>query len=91
MAVSKQFRSRQFRSRQFRSRQWRDLSQRQRKGLLALSALEFALTVTAAVDLFRRPRQQIRGPKALWWPAILVQPVGPVAYLALGRRAGIRR
>jgi hypothetical protein len=71
--------------------QWRDLSQRQRTGLLALSALELALTVTAAVDLLRRPGQQIRGPKMLWWPAIFVQPVGPVAYLALGRRSRIRR
>jgi len=38
------------------------------------------------VDLVRRPRAQVRGPKALWMMGLFVQPVGPVAYLALGRR-----
>lgn len=42
----------------------------------------------ATMDLARRPRRQIRGPKALWWPTLLVQPFGPVAYLGWGRRRG---
>jgi hypothetical protein len=71
-----------------RRRRWSDLSTRDRAGMITLSAAELVLTVTAAVDLYRRPRTGIRGPKALWWPAIFVQPVGPIAYLALGRRRG---
>ena len=64
---------------------WEELSGR-KAAMLTLGSVEFALTATAAVDLLRRPADRIRGPKALWWPAIFVQPVGPVAYLAWGRR-----
>jgi hypothetical protein len=45
-----------------------------------------AFTATALVDLARRPASQIRGPKPLWLLGCFVQPVGPLAYLALGRR-----
>ncbi len=49
-------------------------------------AVEVALTTTALVDLARRPGTQVRGPKLAWALACFVQPVGPMAYLALGRR-----
>jgi hypothetical protein len=65
---------------------WRELSPARKAVTLVLGSVELALTTTAAVDLLRRPADRIRGPKALWWPAIFVQPVGPVAYLAWGRR-----
>jgi Phospholipase_D-nuclease N-terminal len=68
-------------------RRWRDMSRWQRTSTLVLTPVEVVLTTMAAVDLARRPRVQIRGPKALWWPAILIQPFGSVAYLAWGRRA----
>jgi Phospholipase_D-nuclease N-terminal len=71
-------------------RQWRDLPRWQRTGAFVLAPVELVLTALAAVDLLRRPAGQIRGPKALWWPAILVQPAGPVAYLAWGRRGTVR-
>jgi hypothetical protein len=69
-------------------RQWRDLPGWQRAATLVLAPVELVLTVTAAVDLVRRPRGLVRGPKALWWPALFVQPVGPLAYLRWGRRQG---
>ena len=69
-----------------RTKSWEELSPGRKAAMLTLGSVEFALTATAAVDLLRRPAERIRGPKALWWPAIFVQPVGPVAYLAWGRR-----
>lgn len=72
--------------RRSRRLRWRDLPGRQRATLLVVGLAELSLTATAAVDLCRRPRETVRGHKALWWPAILVQPVGPVAYLIFGRR-----
>ncbi|HET8680990.1 MAG TPA: PLDc N-terminal domain-containing protein [Micromonosporaceae bacterium] len=69
-----------------RRRQWRELSSRERTVVVVLGAAELALTATAAMDLYRRPPAGVRGPKAAWWPAIFVQPVGPLAYLAFGRR-----
>lgn len=64
---------------------WSDLSQAQRIAILVLGSVELVFTTTAAVDLVRRPGNQIRGPKALWWLGIFVQPVGPIAYLRWGR------
>jgi len=66
--------------------QWSSLPKWQRTGTLILAPIEIVATTLAVVDLVRRPREKIRGPKALWWPALTVQPFGPVAYLALARR-----
>lgn len=65
---------------------WEAMSTSQRLGTLALGAVEVVATVVAVADLARRPRDQIRGPKALWWPALSVQPFGPLAYLLVGRK-----
>ena len=67
-------------------KKWRELSERQRAAIAALASVELALTATAVVDLWCRPAGEVRGTKALWWPALFVQPLGPVAYLVLGRR-----
>ncbi|GIH96304.1 hypothetical protein Psi01_69340 [Planobispora siamensis] len=64
------------------------MSPRQRGAVIALASIEFALTSAAAVDLWLRPQSGVRGHKALWWPVIFVQPVGPILYLLLGRHPG---
>ena len=48
--------------------------------------VEVVLTAYCLRDLRQRPADLVRGPKALWAPAMSVQPFGPVAYLVLGRR-----
>jgi hypothetical protein len=68
-------------------RRWQELSRSQRTIVLVVAPVEIALTAAAAADLVRRPRDQIRGPKGLWWLGTFVQPFGPVAYLGGGRRA----
>lgn len=65
---------------------WSDLSSTQRTRLVVLGVVEILLTTIAARDLARRDPSQVRGPKILWVPALLVQPVGPPAYLLWGRR-----
>ena len=67
-------------------RRWSEYSARQRAAIVAGAAVEIVLTTAALVDLARRPADQVRGSKALWALGCFVQPVGPVAYLALGRR-----
>ena len=69
-------------------RRWSDLTPTQQGLILASAAVELALTATAIIDLARRPADQIRGPKPLWLLGCIVQPLGPIAYLALGRRPG---
>jgi hypothetical protein len=65
---------------------WDELPRWQQTAIVALGAAEMVLTTKAAVDLVRRPRRQVRGPKALWALGFSVQPFGPIAYLTLGRR-----
>lgn len=66
---------------------WRDLGPGQRKAVVAGGAAELVLTTWALRDLLSRPAAGVRGPKALWGASLVVQPFGPVAYLALGRRS----
>jgi hypothetical protein len=65
---------------------WQGLSSSQRKGIILLGTLELIFTTAALWDLAHRPARQVRGPKAFWVLASAIQPVGPVTYLALGRR-----
>lgn len=65
---------------------WRELSPTQRRLIVVGAALEVVVTTVAAVDLIRRDRASVRGPKGAWALALLVQPIGPVAYLIVGRR-----
>lgn len=65
---------------------WADLSDRQRKVLVAAAAAEAALKIAALIDIQRRPKRQIRGPKALWRAAMVVNLLGPLSYFTFGRK-----
>ncbi len=67
-------------------RRWSDLDPRAKAAIVVGSLVELVLTSVALRDLKRRPSSQVRGPKFLWRLLAFVQPVGPVAYLLLGRR-----
>lgn len=69
-----------------RNRKWSEMSPRSRAGVVVLSVIELVLTATALRDLAGRDRSAVRGPRWLWALGCFVQPVGPVLYLALGRR-----
>lgn len=68
-------------------KRWSDFSGGQRAAILVGTATEVVLTTVALADLARRPRAQVRGPKALWVLVCVVQPVGPIAYLMFARRS----
>lgn len=65
---------------------WDDLTADQQRLVLVGGVVELVLTAVALVDLVRRPESQVRGPKWAWGTAMVVQPFGPLAYFALGRR-----
>jgi hypothetical protein len=67
-------------------KQWSDLTRSQQVAICVGGAAELLMTAYALRDLARRPATQVRGPKAAWVLAFFVQPVGPLAYLAAGRR-----
>lgn len=68
-------------------RKWSDLSAAQQRVIIVAGAVEVVVTAVALRDLARRPASQVRGPKALWVLTFVVQPFGPLAYLAGGRRS----
>jgi hypothetical protein len=67
-------------------RKWSDLTPAQRRAVYVAGAAESVVTVAALRDLARRPDSRVRGPKAAWVLALSVQPFGPLAYFAVGRR-----
>ena len=70
-------------------KQWSDLSERNRRLLIAAATAEGILKVAALIDIRRRPATQIRGPRWLWATAVTVigsAGVLPVSYFVFGRR-----
>lgn len=65
---------------------WGDMTPAQKKLVVATGILEVVLTTWCLRDLKDRPAELVRGPKALWGPAMSVQPIGPIAYLVWGRK-----
>jgi hypothetical protein len=68
------------------NKKWSEMSTRSRLAVVLLALVELVLTTVALRDLSRRERAAVRGPKILWRLVCFVQPVGPILYLALGRR-----
>ena len=65
---------------------WANLSEGQRRLLVAAATAEATLKIVALIDIQRRPASQIRGPKALWRAAMMVNLLGPLSYFAIGRK-----
>ena len=72
-----------------RTKKWEDLSTAQRAALVTAAGIELALTATALVDLAMRPDELIRGNRRWWAVGCLIQPIGPISYLAWGRRTPV--
>jgi hypothetical protein len=71
------------------SKQWSDLSEGNRKLLIAAAVADGTLRIAALIDIKRRPASQIRGSKWAWATAVaVVSSAGilPISYFVLGRR-----
>ncbi|MBK9738673.1 MAG: PLDc_N domain-containing protein [Actinobacteria bacterium] len=64
---------------------WNDLSDTEKTAILVAASVQLSLAATAWIDLARRPRELVRGPKVAWAAAIAVNFVGPISYFAWGR------
>jgi len=71
-----------------RQKKWRDMSTPRKVFLIIASTVQIVLAVKAWADLARRPKSQVRGPKAQWASIIGINFVGPLAYFRWGRMAG---
>jgi hypothetical protein len=75
-------------------RRWSDLSEGTRRLIIVTAVAESILKGVALLDIKRRPANQIRGPKWLWVPVIvLVNAAGavPISYFLFGRRPPAQR
>lgn len=66
--------------------QWSDLSPTQQRVIVAAGVVEVVLTTAALVDLTRRGAAGVRGSRLAWLASFAVQPFGPLAYFAFGRK-----
>lgn len=66
-------------------KRWSDLTDAEKTAILVVASVQISLAATAWVDLARRPRELVRGPKPLWAAAIAVNFVGPLTYFTVGR------
>jgi hypothetical protein len=65
---------------------WSDLTTLQKGAIVVGGTVEVVMTLAALRDLAGRRADELRGPKAAWVLAFVVQPVGPIAYFAVARR-----
>jgi hypothetical protein len=68
---------------------WSDLSESNRRLIIAAAICEAVLKTAVLIDIRRRPASQIRGSKRMWIiAAVLVNSagIGPLSYFAFGRR-----
>jgi hypothetical protein len=70
-------------------RRWSDLSEGTRRLIIVAAVAESIIKGAALIDIKRRPANQIRGPKWLWAPVIVVvnsAGLVPISYFLFGRR-----
>ncbi|WP_371129602.1 hypothetical protein [Arthrobacter sp. ov407] len=67
-----------------RKKKWNELSPMARFGTVAAGIVQLSLLVAAQTDITRRPSAQIRGSKAMWRLATLVNFIGPATYFTFG-------
>jgi len=63
---------------------WKELSPMAKFGTITAALVQISLLVTAQRDISRRPAEEIRGSKALWRAATLINFVGPGSYFTFG-------
>jgi hypothetical protein len=71
------------------ARRWSDLSERNRRLIIAAAIAEAILKTAVVIDIRRRPASQIRGSKRMWIAAAVFvnsAGVGSLSYFAFGRR-----
>ena len=67
-------------------KQWQDLTDRQKRGIVVLGALQITLLAAALIDIRRRSADAINGSKRLWTAIVFINGIGPIAYFVVGRK-----
>ncbi|MGE5286852.1 MAG: PLD nuclease N-terminal domain-containing protein [Micromonosporaceae bacterium] len=62
------------------------LTPRQKKVIAVAATAQLSLLMAALFDIWRRPAEQIKGPKRLWAAASFINFAGPISYFLFGRK-----
>jgi Phospholipase_D-nuclease N-terminal len=65
---------------------WAELSPRTRSLISVAAVGELTLKTAALIDIRRRSRDQVRGPRLMWAALCFVNLLGPLSYFIFGRR-----
>ncbi|MGF1470396.1 MAG: PLD nuclease N-terminal domain-containing protein [Rubrobacteraceae bacterium] len=68
------------------NKEWKDLNIGQKRAIVLSGTVQFVLLAAALLDIYRRPKEEIWGNKALWTLASFVNFVGPISYFLFGRK-----
>lgn len=68
------------------NKRWSELTTARKRGIVLSGTVQIALLAAALIDIYRRPKEEIRGDKLLWTLASFVNFVGPLSYFFFGRR-----
>lgn len=68
------------------NKRWSELTTAQKRSIVLAGSVQITLLTAALVDIYRRPKEEIRGSKLLWTPAVFVNFIGPLSYFFFGRR-----
>ena len=68
------------------NKKWSELSTGQRRGIMISGIVQVTLLIAALADIWRRPKEEIRGDKRLWTAVSFVNFIGPISYFLFGRR-----
>ena len=68
------------------NKRWSELSSGQRRGIMLSGTVQVALLIAALADIWRRPKEEIRGDKRLWAALSFVNFIGPISYFLFGRK-----
>ena len=67
-------------------KRWSELSTGQRRSIMISGIVQVSLLIAALTDIWRRPKEEIRGDKRLWTALSFVNFIGPISYFLFGRR-----
>ncbi|RKR12515.1 hypothetical protein [Arthrobacter oryzae] len=67
-----------------RKKSWKELPPRAKVGTIVGAIVQLSLLFAAQRDISRRPAVEIRGSKAMWRVATLVNFIGPGCYFTFG-------
>ena len=74
----------------FGAKRWDDFSEEQRGLVILAGVVQVGLALFAQGNLIGSPREQVRGPKWLWFFGNFINFFGPIAFFLFGRRKARR-